>query len=333
ETPGEAGELQNTVHEVTKIIDPTRPLIDTSGWVHSLPDPEVLDAHDYNQNAEELAQNWENYFNSPPLPARYGSSAKKGVPFYISEFGGIGWFPHTNEESWGYGNQPKTLDEFYARFKGLVDAQLDNPNFFGYCYTQLTDIEQEKNGIFFYDRTAKFDAEKLHAIQSRTAAYEKNPPIHVATQKANYKVLLGAAPDESANAEWNYTTNEPGDDWMKSDFDASGWKTDKGGFGNKDSKNGHTAWNTKDIWLRREFEYDGGAFSSALLVAHYDNETHVYVNGKLVWNKGGWNDKYSGFEITKALKGALKKGKNTIAVHCHQDDGGQFIDVGILIAE
>lgn len=332
ETPGEAGDLQNTVHEVTKIIDPTRPLIDTSGWVHSLPDPEILDAHDYNQNAEELASKWDQYFNSPPMPPRYGFSSKKGIPFYISEFGGIGWFPNATEESWGYGNQPKTLDEFYERFESLVDAMLDEPNFFGYCYTQLTDIEQEKNGIFFYDRSAKFDAEKLHAIQTRTAAYEKNPPIHVKQQKKSYNVLLGAAPDEGANPPWQYTMEQPSDNWMKTGFDDSKWKTGQGGFGNKGGSNTNTSWTTKDIWIRRQFDYDGSSFDQALLVIHYDNETHVYVNGKLVWHRGHWNDDYAGFDITEALKGALKHGENTIAIHCHQDEGGQFIDAAILTA-
>jgi hypothetical protein len=57
-----------------------------------------------------------------------------------------------------------------------VDAQLDNRYLFGYCYTQLTDVEQEQNGLYTYDRQAKFDAKRLHAIQSRQAAYEKDPP-------------------------------------------------------------------------------------------------------------------------------------------------------------
>ena len=71
---------------------------------------------------------------------------------------------------------PKHLEEFYTRFQGLVDAQLDNPHLFGYCYTQLTDVEQEKNGLYTYDRKPKFDVKRLHAIQSRQAAYEKAPP-------------------------------------------------------------------------------------------------------------------------------------------------------------
>ncbi len=96
-----------------------------------------------------------------------------GVPFMVSEFGGIGW---STEGGWGYGAGPKDLEEFYARYAGLVDALLDNPNLFGFCYTQLTDVEQEHNGLYYYDRRPKFDLKRLHAITARPAAYEKTGP-------------------------------------------------------------------------------------------------------------------------------------------------------------
>lgn len=67
----------------------------------------------------------------------------------------------------------KTIDEFYQRFEGFCNAQLDNPNIFGYCYTQLTDVFQEQNGIYRFDRSAKFDMERIRKIQSRLAAIEK----------------------------------------------------------------------------------------------------------------------------------------------------------------
>ena len=66
-----------------------------------------------------------------------------------------------------------SLEEFYERFEGLVQVLSCDSNMFGYCYTQLTDVFQEKNGIVNFDRTPKFDHEKLRAIQERTAAYEK----------------------------------------------------------------------------------------------------------------------------------------------------------------
>jgi hypothetical protein len=92
----------------------------------------------------------------------------------LSEYGGIGW---NMKEGWGYGDAPKDLEAFYERFQGLTDAQLDNRDLFGYCYTQLTDVEQEQNGLYTYDRKPKFDVKRLHKIQTREAAYEKNPPL------------------------------------------------------------------------------------------------------------------------------------------------------------
>ena len=71
------------------------------------------------------------------------------------------------EDSWGYGNDPKTLEEFYQRLEALTDVILGLEHIFGFCYTQLTDIEQEQNGIYNYDRTKKFDMERIRKILSK----------------------------------------------------------------------------------------------------------------------------------------------------------------------
>ena len=198
------GELQQMIWNITKAIDPTRPALEASGWMHTLPHPEVRDAHDYTGQPEHLRKRWMNYFSAPPEgpypPTRYfnpaASQADRGVPFMISEIGGIGW---ATEGGWSYGAGPKTLDEFYARYQGTIDAMLDNPNLFGFCYTQLTDIEQERNGLYFYDRKPKFDAKKLHEITARQAAYERGEPMapqpSVKTLDAKWKVLVGAVQD------------------------------------------------------------------------------------------------------------------------------------------
>jgi len=62
--------------------------------------------------------------------------------------------------------------EFYDRFVGLVDVLLDNPLMFGYCYTQLTDVFQEENGIYRFDRSVKLDVDRIRAAQVRPAAFE-----------------------------------------------------------------------------------------------------------------------------------------------------------------
>lgn len=163
-----------------KAFDATRPVLDTSGYAHRLPEADVYDTHDYDQNPEELrrhyeglaeGQAWGEQIYPPPTPlARY----PKGKPFFVSEFGGTWWNPQAarDEPSWGYGDRPKTEEEFYERFAGLCGVLLDHPCIFGYCYTQLTDVYQEQNGIYYFDRRPKFDVTRLRAVQGRPAAIE-----------------------------------------------------------------------------------------------------------------------------------------------------------------
>ncbi|MCA9416226.1 MAG: hypothetical protein KC917_08145, partial [Candidatus Omnitrophica bacterium] len=332
ETPPEAGRVQRIVVDLTRELEPTRPVIETSGWTHTHPHPEVLDAHDYNQDPESFKSKWDSFFHSvPELPSKYGvgAGAHLRIPFFVSEFGGIGW---NISEGWGYGNTPESLDAFYARFEGLVEALLFNPNFFGYCYTQLTNIEQEQNGVFTYDREPKFDAEKLHAIQTQTAAFEKDPVLVVEKpESVEWKVVVEPAHDQGPGTEWRYTTDNPAEGWERPGFDDKQWKTSQAGFGDRGKKLLSTRWDTEDIWLRREFEVQDVSFERAAALIFYDNKTEVYVNGELIWEKGSWNNAYEVFDVTEALKGKLKEGTNTIAVHTHQDEGGQYIDVGLFL--
>ena len=334
ETPASAVELQNAVVAATRALDTSRPVLDSSGYAHGLPDPEVLDAHDYDQNPESFRARYnENFAPNTALPARYGGNeGRTAVPFMVSEFGGIGW---AVAGGWGYGKAPENLEEFYARYAGLVNALLDGRHMFGFCYTQLTDVEQEHNGLYAYERKPKFDLKRLHAITSGTAAYEKNPPIEVVTASPEWRVLVGACPDKDLAKEWRYTFDQPaGKDWVNAEFDDSSWQTGLGGFGSKGGWEWatRTSWATKDIWLRQDFTCDGKTFDEAMLAIHYDNATEVYLNGKRIWKGTGWNDRYSGFNVMKFVKDLLKPGRNVIAIHTHQDEGGQFIDAALLAA-
>ncbi len=159
------------IYRTTKAVDPTRPCIDTSGYVHV--ETDVFDLHDYDQNPETFAARYAGFAVGEALvqPDHTQKVQTYGdQPVFISEYGGIRW---TNDEKgWGYGEGPKTKEEFLARFKGLADVQLDNPNFFAFCYTQLTDVEIEQNGLYTYDRVAKFDPSEIAPIISRKAAIE-----------------------------------------------------------------------------------------------------------------------------------------------------------------
>ena len=172
----------------TKAMDSTRPVLDTSGYSHRVPEADVYDSHDYTQDPDTFRQRHagmaegEPYLNSAEswgLPARWVGNVTwsipyRGQPYFVSEFGGIWWNPDVREgeDSWGYGERPRDLDEFYDRFEKLCAILLDDVNMFGYCYTQLTDIYQEQNGIFRFDRSGKFDLERIRAAQRKPAAIE-----------------------------------------------------------------------------------------------------------------------------------------------------------------
>jgi beta-galactosidase/beta-glucuronidase len=168
-----------------KAADLTRPVLDASGYSHRVHESDVYDSHDYDHDPNTFAQRHSHvveakpYVNQDkdektgqilPISLPYG-----GQPYFVSEFGGIGWNLHSAPpaaNTFSYGTQPRDENEFYACFEGLCDALLNNRGHFGYCYTQLTDVFQENNGIYTFDRKPKFDMAKLKAIQSKKAAIQ-----------------------------------------------------------------------------------------------------------------------------------------------------------------
>ncbi|MBQ9080918.1 MAG: beta-galactosidase [Clostridia bacterium] len=154
---------------LTRAYDPTRLYIDASGWRHVEGVTDMMDWHDYDQNPETFRARYEAVRDGVPITENKRNSYSI-LPCFISEYGGIRWAP--DQDGWGYGEAPKSEEEFIARFKGLADALLDNPAITGLCYTQLTDVEQEVNGLYTYDRRAKFDPAIFKAILTRKAAIE-----------------------------------------------------------------------------------------------------------------------------------------------------------------
>lgn len=164
-------ELLALVYRATKAADPTRPCIDTSGNFHVLTD--VYDLHDYQQDPARFAEHYQPLGGDNSFPFHSAFESRQHYdgekPFFVSEYGGIAW---NHQDGWGYGTAPKSEEEFLSRLKGLTDTLLDNERMFGFCYTQLTDVEQEKNGLYTYDRKPKFDPNIIRAIFSRKAAIE-----------------------------------------------------------------------------------------------------------------------------------------------------------------
>lgn len=187
----EKNALLSSIYKLTKRLDPTRPCIDTSGNFRVI--SEIYDIHDYTQDPETYKKRWDGFtdylkehdgvipagsefFDTNSVDTWAGKSPFFNQPYdnqpiFISEYGGIQWVNNA-VSGWGYGNAPKTEEEFFARYKGLTEAMLDNEEIFGFCYTQLYDIEQEINGIYTYERTEKYDVNIIKEINQKKAAIE-----------------------------------------------------------------------------------------------------------------------------------------------------------------
>src|SRR5699024_1424025 len=109
-----------------------------------------------------------------------------GQPYCVSEYGGIWWNAQEAREaaeaeragnnaaaSWGYGERVRSEEELYERFEGLTRVLLEDPLMFGYCYTQLTDVFQEKNGVVAFARGRKLDLARLREVPQQEAAHAR----------------------------------------------------------------------------------------------------------------------------------------------------------------
>ncbi len=164
------------IFHLTKEIDPTRLVIDSSGGYHLAP-TDVYDAHNYEQNIEVFAHAFSGLLEDPPKVFVNGDPRRhlpyRGQPYFVSEYGGIWWNPgQRDEKAWGYGARPKTAEEFIERYRRLTQALLENPKIAGFCYTQLYDIEQEVNGLCNFERQPKFDQDIIRSINEQRAAIE-----------------------------------------------------------------------------------------------------------------------------------------------------------------
>ena len=157
----------------TKAADSTRPCIDTSGNYHVITD--IFDVHDYEQDPTKLAESYKDLVTKDEFKnhCNHRQTYKKGQPVFVSEYGGIRWsLVDKGDNAWGYGNAPQSEQEYMDRYKALTDIFLDNEKIMGFCYTQLTDVEQEQNGVYTYNREEKFPAKFFYDVNTRKAAIE-----------------------------------------------------------------------------------------------------------------------------------------------------------------
>ncbi|CAA9385280.1 MAG: GH2 [uncultured Rubrobacteraceae bacterium] len=154
------------LYHLTRSLDGTRPVVSNDGWEHALTD--LCNIHDY-RDAAALARTYatsESSVSAAPAGRRiyapgYGY---RGEPILLTEFGGIAFAGE--EGGWGY-STVTDAGAFLERYEAMIDALLACDPVRGFCYTQLTDIEQEVNGLLTYDRKPKADLEKIRAITAK----------------------------------------------------------------------------------------------------------------------------------------------------------------------
>jgi hypothetical protein len=257
------------------------------------------------------------------------------VPFSTSqvlacgEYGGIGFIipGHT----WKVGdtyimiNNKKEYTDLYDKFADDLTLYKTNMGLSAAVYTEITDVEVELNGLLTYDREIiKGGVEKIYASN------------HKAINDNLYLKEVLASSQKDART-WKYTTTQPQGDWFGESFNDASWKSGLAGFGTRGTPGGSikTIWNTKDIWMRQEFTL--GALSAEersklALYIHHDEDCEVYINGVLAASISGYSSAYTVVPINAEGKAAIKAdGKNVIAIHCKQTQGGQYIDAGLSI--
>jgi hypothetical protein len=286
-------------------IDPTRLVNSASGWT----DRGVGDVHDV---------------HAYPGPASPRPEARRAA--VLGEFGGLGlpleghtW---TDQKNWGYRNLT-SREELTERYVNLIDRLrflIGDPGLSAAVYTQVSDVETEVNGLMTYDRAiVKPDVDRLAAAHAKL---HLPPPV--------IKAIVPSSRERGV--QWRYTVDQPGDDWFQPGFDDAAWASGLGGFGTEGTPGAvvRTEWNTGEIWLRRSFTLEAEPSAALQLLVHHDEDVEIYVNGALACVEAGYTVSYGLFPLTPEGREALHAGENTIAVHCKQTGGGQYIDVGIV---
>jgi hypothetical protein len=213
-----------------------------------------------------------------------------------------------------------SLATMYFDLLGQVSTLQEVRGLSAAVYTQITDVETECNGLMTYDReVAKLDPGEL--VRANSALHPSALSQVVVTD-----ARLGPAA-------WKYTFQTPGTNWFTSSYDDSEWQKGPAGFGTTGTPGAlvETIWDSADIWLRREFRLGNEDLRGLKLEAHHDEDAEVYLNGVLAAKLPGFITFYERGNLLPEAVAALKPGMNTLAVHCHQTSGGQYIDVGLVI--
>ena len=164
------------LYHLTKSMDRYRPVIVNDGWEHTISD--IITLHDYEEVGETFYKRYMEFKEQILTTEVYHSSHKsafangfvyKGQPIIISEYGGIAF--NNDDSGWGYGNKVNTKEDFIRRFDEITTAVKEVPYCCGFCYTQVSDVQQEINGLMDMERNFKVDPAVIKEINERKVGY------------------------------------------------------------------------------------------------------------------------------------------------------------------
>ena len=265
--------------------------------------------------------------HSYPPPAAPAPSTTQALA--CGEYGGIGYIipDHiwAKQPTYIFINNEKEYTDLYDTYANDLVMYKTNKGLSAAVYTEITDVEAELNGLLTYDRAVvKGAVEKIKASNT-----------NIINKKLYLTEVLPSSEKETHT--WKYTFTRPDSTaWFTTTFDPSAWKSGEAGFGrNASGGQVRTAWDTTDIWIRRDFTLgDGSAIQkdNLVLYVYHDDDCEVYINGVKAATASGHTSGYSMLPMNEAGKNVLKfNGTNVIAIHCHQNRGGQYIDAGISV--
>jgi beta-galactosidase/beta-glucuronidase len=160
------------IYYLTKSFDPYRPVICNDGWEHTISD--IITLHDYEEKGEDFLDRYLGHLEGILGGKVYHNTSKaafadgfvyRGQPVLLSEFGGIAF--NSSNPGWGYGSKVNSGEEFIKRFEAITIAIKKVDLFCGYCYTQVTDVQQEINGLMDMERNFKVDPSTIREINER----------------------------------------------------------------------------------------------------------------------------------------------------------------------
>jgi beta-galactosidase/beta-glucuronidase len=183
-------DFATSLYHLTKAIDPTRPVISNDGWEHTISD--IIGIHDYTQYREQLDNRYGTKEAIEKTLAEMRPTRKRlllrpedlrNQPVMLTEFGGLSIHPKTGKAWFGYATAQND-DEYLAMMKSLFDAIYASTDIAGFCYTQLTDTQQETNGLYDENRKLKLDGNKLRDIIWQPSSAVPSEALDIARQKA-----------------------------------------------------------------------------------------------------------------------------------------------------